>query len=57
LWLAESHSSTSKTLCWSIICLGGVTIGQGAYVAPAALVNRDVEPHTTVGGIPARRLP
>lgn len=36
--------------------LPGVTIGEGAYVAAAALVNRDVEPYTLVGGVPARKI-
>jgi maltose O-acetyltransferase len=36
--------------------LPGVTVGEGAYVAAAALVNRDVEPYTLVGGVPAKRI-
>lgn len=36
--------------------LPGVTVGEGAYVAAAALVNRDVEPYTLVGGVPARKI-
>jgi len=36
--------------------LPGVTIGEGAYVAAAALVNRDVEPYTLVGGVPAKKI-
>ncbi|MDQ6826464.1 MAG: acyltransferase [Candidatus Eremiobacteraeota bacterium] len=36
--------------------LPGVTIGEGAYVAAAALVNRDVAPYTLVGGVPARKI-
>ena len=34
--------------------LPGVTIGAGAVVAAGALVNKDVLPHTTVAGIPAK---
>jgi acetyltransferase-like isoleucine patch superfamily enzyme len=36
--------------------LAGVTIGEGAVVAPLSLVNRDVAPYTMVGGVPAKYL-
>jgi acetyltransferase-like isoleucine patch superfamily enzyme len=32
----------------------GVRIGQGAVVAGGAVVTKDVEPHTIVGGVPAK---
>ncbi|MCQ2959776.1 MAG: sugar O-acetyltransferase [Bacteroidales bacterium] len=32
----------------------GVTIGEGAIVAAGAVVTKDVEPRTVVGGIPAK---
>ena len=38
------------------IILPGVTIGEGAVVAAGAVVTRDVEPFTVVGGNPARVL-
>lgn len=36
--------------------LPDVTVHEGAYVAAAALVNRDVDPYTLVGGVPARKI-
>jgi maltose O-acetyltransferase len=38
------------------VVLPGVTIGEGAVVAPGSVVNKDVDPHTRVGGSPARKL-
>ena len=38
------------------IVLPGVTIGEGAVVAAGAVVTKDVEPWTVVGGNPARVL-
>jgi acetyltransferase-like isoleucine patch superfamily enzyme len=36
--------------------LDGVVIGDGAVVAAGALVNKNVEPYSVVGGVPARLL-
>jgi maltose O-acetyltransferase len=38
------------------VILPGVKIGAGAVVEAGAVVNRDVEPNTRVGGIPASKL-
>lgn len=34
--------------------LAGVTIGDGAIIATRAVINKDVEPYTIVGGVPAK---
>ncbi len=34
--------------------LDGVTIGEGAVVAAGAVVNKNVQPYTVVGGVPAK---
>lgn len=63
------HDITSKTMelttksivvgdnawvaAWSIV-VPGVTVGNGAVVAAGAVVTKDVEPWTVVGGNPAK---
>jgi acetyltransferase-like isoleucine patch superfamily enzyme len=36
--------------------IAGVRIGKGAIVAAGAVVTKDVEPYTIVGGIPAKPI-
>ena len=36
--------------------LHSVTIGEGAVVAAGAVVTKDVEPYTLVGGVPAKKI-
>jgi acetyltransferase-like isoleucine patch superfamily enzyme len=36
--------------------LDGVTIGKGAIVAAGAIVNKNVDPFTIVGGVPAQKI-
>ncbi|HBF32268.1 DapH/DapD/GlmU-related protein [Rhizobium sp.] len=39
------------------ILLGGIDIGTGSVIAAGSIVLRDVEPETTVAGVPARSKP
>jgi galactoside O-acetyltransferase len=41
-------------LAANVTVLGGVRIGRGAVVAAGAVVTKDVDPFTVVGGVPAR---
>ena len=43
-------------VCSRAIILPGVTIGEGAVVAAGAVVTKDVEPWTIVGGVPAKKI-
>ena len=43
-------------ICSRSIILPGVKIGEGAIVASGAVVTKDVEPYTVVGGIPAKKI-
>lgn len=36
--------------------LPGVTVGEGAVVAAGAVVTKNVEPYTLVGGVPAQKI-
>lgn len=38
------------------IIMDGVTIGDGAIIAAGAIVVKDVEPYTVVGGVPATKI-
>ena len=40
----------------SAVILPGVTIGEGAVIAANALVTKDVDPYTIVGGVPAKEI-
>jgi acetyltransferase-like isoleucine patch superfamily enzyme len=38
------------------VILAGVTIGKGSVIAAGSVVNKDVEPYSIVGGVPAKLL-
>lgn len=41
---------------YEAVILAGVTIGDGAIIGTRAVVTKDVEPYTIVGGVPARPI-
>ena len=41
---------------YEAVIMQGVTIGDGAIIATRAVVTKDVEPYTIVGGVPARTI-
>ena len=41
---------------YEAVILAGVTIGDGAIIGTRAVVTKDVEPYTIVGGIPAKPI-
>lgn len=43
-------------ICSRSIIMPGVRVGKGAVVASGAVVTKDVEPFTIVGGIPAKPI-
>lgn len=43
-------------ICSRAIILPGIKIGKGAVVASGAVVSKDVEPFTIVGGVPAKKI-
>jgi acetyltransferase-like isoleucine patch superfamily enzyme/O-antigen/teichoic acid export membrane protein len=40
----------------NVTVLGGVTIGKGSVIAAGAVVTKDVEPYSIVGGVPAKLI-
>lgn len=43
-------------VCCRSIILPGIRIGEGSVVASGAVVTKDVEPYTIVGGVPAKKI-
>lgn len=41
---------------YDAVIMAGVTIGDGAIIGTRAVVTRDVEPYTIVGGVPAKEI-
>lgn len=53
---AKTQIDEYAWICSRAIILPGVHIGKGAVIASGAVVTKDVEPYTIVGGIPARPI-
>ncbi len=43
-------------ICTGAIILPGVKIGKGAVVSAGAVVSKDIEPYSVVGGVPAKHI-
>lgn len=41
---------------YEAVIMGGVTIGDGAIIGTRAVVTKDVEPYSIVGGVPAKEI-
>lgn len=41
---------------YDAVIIGGVTIGDGAIIGTRAVVTKDVEPYSIVGGVPAKEI-
>lgn len=55
----RGHAASIGNDVWigtNAVILRGVSVGDGAVVAAGAVVTKDVEPYTIVGGIPAKPL-
>ena len=54
--VAPVHVKRGAWVAVNVVILPGVTIGECAIVATGAVVTKDVEPYTLVGGVPAKEI-
>ena len=56
---SSNEPITVEDYCWigyGAIILAGVTVGEGSIVAAGAVVTKNVEPYSIVGGVPAQLI-
>ena len=54
LFPSPVHIGRGAWFCANATILPGVTIGNGAVIAAGAVVTKDMEANTVVGGVPAK---
>ena len=55
-FVAPTRIKKNAVVYTGAMILPGITVGEGAAIAPGAVVTKDVPPHCFVGGVPAKLI-